>query len=92
MKKLWIVLGAALMVLALGTGVYAAADEGAGFKEMLPFMKQMHPDVSDQQLEEMYNQCHGNGNGMSGMMNSKMGDMMKSRMGNMMSTPPAAVQ
>jgi len=37
------------------------------FNEMLPFMKEMHPNLSDQQLEDMYQSCHGkDGNG--GMM------------------------
>ncbi len=31
------------------------------FKEMLPFMKEMHPNWSDDQLEDMYKSCHGNG-------------------------------
>jgi hypothetical protein len=35
------------------------------FKEMLPFMKEMHPNWSDEQLEDMYKSCHGEG-GMMG--------------------------
>ena len=37
------------------------------FKEMLPFMKQMHPNLNDQQLENMYQSCHSKG-GKGGMM------------------------
>jgi heme A synthase len=64
-KKKWlIVLGAAILVLAIGTGAYAAADDnGFSFEQMLPFMKQMHPNFSDDQLEQMYNNCHGSGIG-----------------------------
>ncbi|PZD96753.1 hypothetical protein DNH61_06030 [Paenibacillus sambharensis] len=69
-KKAWIIAGAVIMVMAFGTGVYAAADGGAAFKEMLPFMQKMHPDMTEQQLEEMHNKCHD-----SGMMKN-MGQMM----------------
>lgn len=31
------------------------------FNEMLPFMKEMHPNWSDKQLEDMYKSCHGEG-------------------------------
>jgi hypothetical protein len=31
------------------------------FGQMKPYMKQMHPDLSDQQLEEMYKSMHGTG-------------------------------
>ena len=36
------------------------------FKEMLPFMKEMHPSWTDEQLEDMYKSCHGEGGGMMG--------------------------
>lgn len=104
MKKVWIVLAAVAMVLALGTAVYAATDEDPGFQQMLPQMKQMHPDVSEQQLQEMYNNCSSSGNGMSGMMNGGAGGMMQNMMNgsmenmmngsmqNMMNTPATTVQ
>lgn len=96
MKKVWIVLAAVAMVFALGTAVYAATDKDSGFNQMLPQMKQMHPDVSEQQLQEMYNNCSSNGSGMSGMMNGggngMMGNMMNGSMQNMMNNSPAAVQ
>jgi hypothetical protein len=96
MKKVWIVLATVAMVLALGTAVYAATDEDSGFKQMLPQMKQMHPNVSEQQLQEMYNNCKRNGNGMSGMMNGKAddmkGNMMNGSMQNMMNGSATAVQ
>ncbi|WP_017756408.1 CUE domain-containing protein [Calidifontibacillus oryziterrae] len=31
------------------------------FSEMLPFMKEMHPNWSEEELEEMYQACHGEG-------------------------------
>ncbi|MBP1931113.1 FAD/FMN-containing dehydrogenase [Ammoniphilus resinae] len=37
------------------------------FEEMLPFMKQMHPGMSEESYKEMYNYCHSNG-GPAGMM------------------------
>ncbi len=37
------------------------------FEEMLPFMKKMHPGVSDETFKEMFNSCHANG-GSGGMM------------------------
>jgi uncharacterized protein YpuA (DUF1002 family) len=94
MKKVWIVLAAVVMVLALGTAVYAATDEDSGFQKMLPQMKQMHPDVSEQQLQEMYNNCNSNSNSMSSMMNGgvTMGNMMNGSMQNMMNTPATTVQ
>lgn len=95
MKKIWIGLAAAAMVLALGTAVYAATDKDTGFKQMLPQMKQMHPDVSEQQLQEMYNNCNSNGNGMSGMMNDNAGgmhNMMNGSKHNMMNNSETAVQ
>ncbi|BCG60444.1 FAD/FMN-containing dehydrogenase [Paenibacillus sp. URB8-2] len=96
MKKTWIVLAAVTMVFALGTAVYAATDKDKGFQEMLPQMKQMHPDVSEQQLQEMYNNCKSNGKGMSGMMNGEaggmMGNMMNGSMQNMMNSSTTASQ
>lgn len=78
MKKILVVLGISAALMALGTGVYAAADEHNGFQEMLSSMKQMHPDLTDQQLEDMYNDCHDNGGGSSSMMKGHMGGMMHS--------------
>jgi len=30
-----------------------------GFEQMKPYMKQMHPDLSDKQLEQLYESMHG---------------------------------
>lgn len=94
MRKIWIVLAAVALVLALGTAVYAATDKDTGFKQMLPHMKQIHPDVSEQQLQEMYNNCNSNGNGMSGMMHGGAGDMMGNNgsMHHMMDSSAAKVE
>ncbi|WP_458411910.1 hypothetical protein ACNQFZ_13760 [Schinkia sp. CFF1] len=37
------------------------------FNKMLPFMKEMHPNLSDDQLKDMYQSCHGK-DGKGGMM------------------------
>lgn len=84
-KKVWITLAAVVMTLVIGTAVYAAADESGSFQSMLPFMKQMHPDLSEQQLQEMHSACHGDGSAAGGMMNH--GAMHQMMMG---TTPPAA--
>lgn len=73
MKKIWIGLTALVLTVGIGTvGAYAAtadsdSNSGTGkhfFERMLPHAKQMHPELTDQQLQEMYQSCHnGNGNG-----------------------------
>ncbi|MBS4026573.1 MAG: hypothetical protein KGZ96_13030 [Clostridia bacterium] len=65
MKK--IVIGLLILLLVLGIGSMAFAQEnGSGFGygkfnfgQMLPFMQQIHPDWSVEDLQEMYNACHG---------------------------------
>lgn len=42
-------------------------DGNVNFGQMKPYMKKMHPDLSDQQLEDMYKRMHGTG----GASNSK---------------------
>lgn len=60
MKKKWFAgLGIAVLTFGIGTAVYADANQ-MSFQDMLPFMKQMHPGASEQQLNEMYQNCHGN--------------------------------
>lgn len=90
MKKLWIGIATMALVMGIGTaGAYAAtsdngtedngkAKEPSTFEQMLPHAKQMHPDLSDEQIRGMYNNCHGgNGSGVSGMMNNtRMGSNM----------------
>ncbi|WP_410768889.1 FAD/FMN-containing dehydrogenase [Fontibacillus sp. BL9] len=82
MKKIWIGLTAAVLVMGIGTvGAYAATIDNNGtgksenqnfFERMLPYAKQMHPDLSDEQIKEMYDNCHG-GNGTQGMMGTSPG-------------------
>lgn len=60
MKRKWFAgLGIAVLTFGIGTAVYADANQ-LTFQDMLPFMKQMHPGASEQQLNEMYQNCHGN--------------------------------
>lgn len=83
MKKFWIGLTAIVLVMGIGAaGAYAQTSDSNGvdsfFEKMLPFAKQMHPDLTDQQIKEMYDSCHkGQGAGGRGMMNSSWrGGMM----------------
>ncbi|MNW06833.1 hypothetical protein D3C71_2033070 [compost metagenome] len=75
MKKLWIGLSALILVMGIGSaGAYAATanngDNNSGFFEkILPFAKQMHPSLSDDQIQNMVDSCSdSNQSGMSGMM------------------------
>nr|WP_167521194.1 FAD/FMN-containing dehydrogenase [Paenibacillus timonensis] len=84
MKKLWI--GIATMALVMGIGTAAAyaattdngtddsgnANNPSTFEQMLPYAKQMHPNLSEEQIRGMYNSCHGSngGNTSTGMMNN----------------------
>ncbi|WP_066312322.1 hypothetical protein [Bacillus sp. FJAT-29814] len=70
MKKLAVGLFSAALILGAGTAVFAAGNSGNGnglsFEEMLPFMQKMHPDFSNDELNEMYKACHGQGGMMGG--------------------------
>jgi uncharacterized protein YxeA len=63
MKKILIGIMSLAFVLGAGTFALAQTDESGeatlNFKEMLPFMKEMHPDFSDDELQQMYKACHG---------------------------------
>ena len=62
-KKLIIGLLTGAIVLG-GAGTYAFAQTD-GFQEMKPFMQKMHPELSENELEQRYQDCHGDGeNGM----------------------------
>lgn len=77
MKKLAIGVLGAVLVLGLGTAVFAAGnsgEEGFSFEQMLPFMQKMHPDASNEQLQEMYKACHSDGGMMQGT--NRMNSMM----------------
>jgi hypothetical protein len=67
MKKFAVGMFSIALILGAGTAVFAAGnpDKGQSFEEMLPFMEKMHPDFTTEELEGMYNDCHGS----EGMMN-----------------------
>lgn len=70
MKKWAVGILSSALILGAGTVVFAAgtnsAGEENGFEKMLPFMQEMHPDSSREDLQEMYNACHNNGGMMDG--------------------------
>lgn len=54
-----------ILVVGLGNVVFAhgvGPDNKWSFDEMLPHMKQMHPDMNEQQIKKMYKDCHGSTN------------------------------
>lgn len=68
MKKLMTGLLTAGLVLGAGTAVLAAENQeplpGQGivnFGQMLSFMRQVHPNLTEQQLQDLYKTCHGTG-------------------------------
>lgn len=77
MKKKVLIAGTALLlVLAMGTTAYAI-ENGGSLEQMMPHMKKAHPNLSEEQLKEMYDSCHSGsidsqdmmrGSGMAGMM------------------------
>lgn len=81
-KKLWIGIGAIVLTLGIGTAVYAADTGNPAFEQMLPFMKKMHPNLTDQQLNDMHKSCGEQKGNLDNMMKSGSG-MMKN-MGSMM--------
>ena len=60
-KKMLITLTALVLVLGVGTAAYAQGEGNFNFGQMLPYMKQMHPDLTNEQLQDMYESCHGTG-------------------------------
>jgi hypothetical protein len=70
MRKWAVGILSSALVLGAGTAVFAAgtnnSGEGSSFEEMLPFMQEMHPDSSKEDLQEMYNSCHQEGGMMEG--------------------------
>jgi len=45
------------VIFGVGTTVWAGTQSDS-FQDMLPFMQQMHPNYSENDLKEMYNNCH----------------------------------
>lgn len=65
MEKLISGLFVLVSAFVLATAVFAAnKNDNNDWKEMLPMMKQMHPNLSEEQLQKMYEQCRSNGNKM----------------------------
>ncbi|MCM3671538.1 hypothetical protein M3181_21495 [Mesobacillus maritimus] len=76
MKKLIVGILSATFILGAGSYAFAQGTEDGilGFDQMKPYMEQMHPDFSENELQNMYNACHGEGGMMqnnppAGMMN-----------------------
>ncbi|APC49053.1 MULTISPECIES: hypothetical protein [Bacillaceae] len=65
MKKL--VVGLLTGAVLLGSATFVAAESNGNgifnFEEMQPHIEEMHPNLSSEQQEEMFNNCHGD-NGM----------------------------
>ena len=80
MKKKVIGLLLVIFILGAASMAFAEVDENGNwsfsFEQMLPFMQEMHPDWSQDDLQQMYDSCHGpdgavpggNAQGMSTMM------------------------
>lgn len=65
MKKLISGLFVLVSVFVLATAVFAVnKNDNKDWKEILPMMKQMHPNLSEEQLQKMYEQCRNNGDKM----------------------------
>lgn len=79
-KKLIAVITATALVLGIGSVAMANSDgdgfENFNFKDMLPFMQEMHPNIDEEQLEEMYELHHGE----DGIMNGRTGGYMHGMM------------
>lgn len=76
MKKFISGLLVLVSAFVLATAVFAAnKNDNNDWKEMLPMMKQMHPNLSEEQLQKMYEQCRNTKN-MDQMMDQMMEHMM----------------
>ncbi|WP_394237554.1 hypothetical protein [Niallia oryzisoli] len=66
------ILTGAILLGGAGTFAFAQVNEDTkgneqlNFEQMKPHMEEVHPDLSTQELEQMYNSCHTEGEG--GMM------------------------
>ncbi|MCR8644343.1 hypothetical protein NV379_16950 [Paenibacillus sp. N1-5-1-14] len=79
--KVFFVMCVAVLTLGIGTAAYAIDAMPHSFKQMLPFMKEMHPEMNEAELEQMYNSCHDKQNNTkSRMHNDEKSNNMKSRM------------
>lgn len=81
-RKLLLTVLTLVFILSIGTFAYAQGEGNFNFGQMLPYMKQMHPDLSTDQLQDMYNACHGtSGSGASQDFQEMNPEQMKSMMG-----------
>lgn len=86
-NKLIAIVGMTVLTLSIGTAAYATEVGTGAFREMLPFMKETHPNLNDSELEQMYNNCHqsdGNANTQGMMQNNSMMDNDSMMRGNSM--------
>lgn len=82
-KKIIITLGVTALTLSIGTAALAAGGNEVGitsFKDMLPHMKQVHPDLNEKQLNDMYNNCHNS----TDVMNQNTSEQSRMHSSNMM--------
>ncbi|MFE8699656.1 hypothetical protein ACFYKX_03350 [Cytobacillus sp. FJAT-54145] len=63
MKKLFTSILTASLFLAIATATFAQDNEVENgvmnFGQMKPFMEEMHPELSEKELKDMYESCHG---------------------------------
>ncbi|WP_053367546.1 hypothetical protein [Bacillus sp. FJAT-27245] len=68
-KTAVMIMGLVVLLSANAADVFAKgtdlAREVLNFGKMKPHMQQMHPDLSEKELKEMYESCHGNNGGKS---------------------------
>jgi hypothetical protein len=70
------------MMQSVSNGGTQKQNDQSSFEQMLPYMKKMHPNLSDDQLKALYEQMMGsngacgNGQGMMGTTNSNGQGMM----------------
>ncbi|GAM12955.1 hypothetical protein [Mesobacillus selenatarsenatis] len=68
MKKLTLSFLGAAMIVGASTAAFAEeGTEGKGtfnFGQMKPLIEKMHPDLSDEEVKQMYNDCHGTNSAM----------------------------
>ncbi|WLR55799.1 hypothetical protein LC048_01970 [Mesobacillus subterraneus] len=76
MRKLMLSFLGAALIAGASTAVFAEdGTEGNGtfnFGQMKPLIEKMHPGLSDKEVKQMYNDCHGT----NGAMPNKKFNMM----------------
>ncbi|WP_458411922.1 hypothetical protein ACNQFZ_13820 [Schinkia sp. CFF1] len=81
-RKLLVGMISGAFILGAGSLVFAATNsDGEGifnFKQMQPYIEQMHPNLTTEQQKEMFDACHGQG----GMMENFNGNFNTNSMMN----------